>query len=104
VRELIAIVECLAVQVGRGRIITADHVRREMDAEQNSALAQVNTECFPRLREGEKLVDYICRGVLAVYERERAHLGSHSATADRLGMRSNTLYDWLEWAREHMTK
>jgi transcriptional regulator with GAF, ATPase, and Fis domain len=104
VRELLATVECLAAKVGCGRIITADHVRREMDAEQNSALAPVNTECFPKLREGETLMYYICRGVLAVYERERAHLGSHSATADRLGMHRNTLYDWLEWARKHVTK
>jgi transcriptional regulator with PAS, ATPase and Fis domain len=93
VRELLATVECLAAKVGCGQIITTDHVRREMEAEQNSALAPVNTECFPRLREGEKLVDYICRGVLAVYERERAHLGSHSAVAFRLGIHRNTLTD-----------
>ena len=104
VRELIATVECLAAKVGSGRIITTDHVRREMDAEQNSLLAPCDTERFPALREGETLIYYICRGVLAVYERERAYLGSHSATADRLGMNRNTLYDWLGWAREHMTK
>jgi len=40
----------------------------------------------------------------AIYERERANLGSHSAAAHRLGMHRNTLYDWLEWAREHVTK
>jgi hypothetical protein len=38
-----------------------------MEAEQNSALAPVNTDYFPRLREGETLMYYICRGVLAVY-------------------------------------
>ena len=41
---------------------------------------------------------------IIIYERERANLGSHSAAAHRLGMRRNTLYDWLEWAREHVTK
>ena len=104
VRELISTVERLAAKAGNGRIITTDQMRREIDAEQKFALAPSNTECFPRLRDGEKLTDYICRGVLAVYERERAYLGSHSATADRLGMHRNTLYDWLEWAREHVTK
>jgi transposase-like protein len=41
---------------------------------------------------------------MAIYERERARLGSHSAAALRLGIRRTTLYDWLEWARQHMTK
>jgi DNA-binding NtrC family response regulator len=103
VRQLISTVERLAAKVG-GRIVTIDHVRREMDAELNSAFTPVETERFPRLREGETLIDYICRGVLAVYDRERACLGSHSAAADRLGMHRNTLYDWLEWARQHVTK
>jgi hypothetical protein len=49
-------------------------------------------------------MEYIYRMVLSVYEQERAHLGSHSAVAHRLGMRRKTLYDLLEWAREHMTK
>jgi len=78
-----------------------DLVRSEIDAEQSPALAPSNTERFPRLREDETLTDYLCRGALAIYERERAHLGSHSAAAHRLGMHRNTLYDWLEWARQH---
>jgi transcriptional regulator with GAF, ATPase, and Fis domain len=104
VRQLISTVERLAAKAGGGRIITADHVCREMGAEHKSVSAPGNAQCFPRLREGETLMDYICRGVLAVYEMERSHLGSHSATAHRLGMNRNTLYDWLEWAREHVTK
>ncbi len=103
-RELISTVERLATKAGGGRIITADHMRREMDAEQKSVSAPGNAKCFPRLREGETLMDYICRGVLAVYEMERSHLGSPSATAHRLEMNRNTLYDWLEWARQHVTK
>jgi DNA-binding NtrC family response regulator len=103
VRELRSTVECLAAKAG-GRMITIEQVRREIEAEQRSALAPRNTECFPRLREDETLTDYLCRGVLAIYERERANLGSHSAAAHRLGMHRNTLYDWLEWAREHVTK
>jgi len=103
VRELRLMIECLAAKAS-GRIITTDLVRSEIDAEQSPALAPANAECFPRLREGETLIDYLCRGVLAVYERERAYLRSHTATADRLGMHRNTLYDWLEWAREHVTK
>jgi len=103
VRELRSTVECLAAKAD-GRIITMEQVRREIEAEQEFDLAPVDTECFPRLREGETLIDYLCRGALAVYERERAHLGSHTATADHLGMHRNTLYDWLGWAREHVTK
>ena len=80
VRELISTVERLAAKAG-GRIITIEQVRREIDAEQEPLLAPSNAECFPRLREGETLTDYLCRGVLAIYERERAHLGSHSAAA-----------------------
>jgi len=103
VRELRSTIERLAAKAG-GRIITTNHVRREVDSEQQSVSAPGNTQCFPRLRESETLIDYICRGVLAVYERERTHLRSHSATAHRLGMNRNTLYDWLEWARGHVTK
>lgn len=103
VRELRSMVECLAAKAD-GRMITIEQVRREIEAEQEPLLAPSNVECFPKLREGETLTDYLCRGVLAVYERERAYLGSHTATADRLGWRRNTLYDWLEWAREHVTK
>jgi len=104
VRELRSTIERLAAKAGGGRIITTDHVRREMDSEQQSVSAPGNTQCFPKLRESETLIDYICRGVLAVYEMERTHLRSHSATANRLGMNRTTLYDWLEWAREHVTK
>jgi transcriptional regulator with GAF, ATPase, and Fis domain len=104
VRELRSTIERLAAKAGGGQIITANHVRRETDAEQMSVFAPGNAECFPRLREGESLIDYICRGVVAVYERERSHLRSHSATARRLGMNRTTLYDWLEWAREHVAK
>ena len=103
VRELRLMIECLAAKAN-DRIITTDLVRSEIDAEQQSALPPANTECFPRLREDETLTDYLCRGALAIYERERANLGSHSAAAHRLGMRRNTLYDWLEWARDHVTK
>jgi transcriptional regulator with GAF, ATPase, and Fis domain len=103
VRELRSTVECLAAKAD-GRIITLEQVRREIDAEQEPLLAPSNAECFPKLREDETLTDYLCRGVLAIYERERANLGSHSAAAHRLGMHRNTLYDWLEWAREHATK
>ena len=103
VRELRSTVECLAAKAD-GRIITMEQVRREIDAEQEPLLAPSNAECFPKLRENETLTDYLCRGVLTIYERERAHLGSHSAAAHRLGMHRNTLYDWLEWAREHVTK
>jgi transcriptional regulator with GAF, ATPase, and Fis domain len=101
VRQLISTIERLAAKVG-GRIITTDHVRREVDLGRKSAPGHVDR--FPALREGETLMDYICRGVLAVYEIERSHLGSHSAAAHRLGMNRTTLYDWLEWARQHMTK
>src|SRR5262249_54188097 len=102
-RQLISTVERLAAKSG-GRMITLDHVRREIDAEQRPLLAPSSAECFPMLREGETLINYICRGVLVFYERERTQLGSHSAAADRLGMHRNTLYDWLEWARQHLTK
>jgi transcriptional regulator with PAS, ATPase and Fis domain len=104
VRELMSTIERLVAKAGGGRIITTDHVRREVDLGRKSALAQCHADRFPALHEGETLVDYICRGVLAVYEMERTHLRSHSATAHLLGMNRDTLYDWLEWAREHVTK
>jgi hypothetical protein len=65
---------------------------------------KVSSDRFPMLREGETLIEYICRVLLAVYEIEWTRLGSHSAAAYRLGMHRNTLYDWLEWARQRMTK
>ena len=103
VRELIAMVERLAAKAC-DRIITADQARCEIDAEQKSALSPDETECFPRLREGETLKEWVCRGVLVAYERERAYVGSHSAVARRLGMHRNTLTDWLAWARRHGAK
>jgi transcriptional regulator with PAS, ATPase and Fis domain len=63
-----------------------------------------NAERLPELREGETLREYICRVVVAIYERERSRSGSHSAAAHRLGIRRTTLYDWLKWARRHVTK
>jgi hypothetical protein len=81
VRQLIATVERLAAKAGGGQIITADNVRCEVDLGRKSTLAPCHADRFPALKEGETLVDYICRGVLAVYEMERTHLGSHSATA-----------------------
>lgn len=103
VRQLISTVERLDAKAG-GRIITPDHVRREIALEQKPMLAPCDSEQFPALREGETFIDYLCRGVVAVYERERSHSGSHSATAHRLGMNRTTLYDWLEWARQHVAK
>ena len=104
VRQLITTVERLAAKAGEGRIITTEYVHREVALERKSALAPGHADSFPPPREGETLTEYICRGVLAVYEMERAFLGSHSAAARRLGMNRTTLYDWLEWARRHMTK
>jgi len=104
VRELILMVERLAAKAGNSRIITIDHVRREMDVEQKPVFAPGKTECLPALREGETLREYVCRVVLTIYEIERTRLGSHSAAAYRLGMHRNTLYGWLEWARRHVTK
>ena len=103
VRQLISTVERLAAKAG-SRIITADHVRREVCLERKSGLRPGRADRFPTLDDGETLVDYICRGVLAVYEKERTHLGSHSAAAHRLGMNRTTLYDWLEWARQRVSK
>jgi transcriptional regulator with GAF, ATPase, and Fis domain len=104
VRQLISTIERLAAKAGCGRIVTADHVHREMDLERQSVLALGNAECFPDLREGETMREYICRGVMAIYEREKFRLGSHSAAAQRLGLNRTTLYDWLERARQHVTK
>ena len=53
-------------------MITIEQVRREIDAEQEPLLAPSNAECFPRLREDETLTDYLCRGVLAIYDRSTA--------------------------------
>jgi DNA-binding NtrC family response regulator len=103
VRQLISTIERLAAKAG-GRIVTLDHVHREMDLERQPVLTPGNAECFPELRDGETMREYICRGVMAIYERERFRLGSHSAAAQRLGINRTTLYDWLERARQHITK
>jgi len=103
VRELISTVERLAAKAG-GRIITTDQVRREIEPEKKAILTPAIAEHFPELRESETLTGYICRVVMAVYERERSRLGSHSAAAHRLGIRRTTLYDWLERAREQAPK
>jgi len=103
-RELISTVERLAAKAGGEQIITADQARRKLDAERKPALTPGASGRFAALRDGETLVECIYRLALAVYEQERAHLGSHSAVAHRLGMHRNTLYDWLEWARENVTK
>jgi hypothetical protein len=100
---LISAVERLAAKAGAGRIITTDHVRCEIGLQKKVLLAPGDAERFPELREGETLTEYICRVVTAIYERERARLGSHSA-ALRLGVPRTTPYDWLDWARQHMTK
>jgi len=104
VRQLMSTVERLAAKAGGGRIITTDHVRREIDLGKKAMLAPGNAEFFPELREGETLTEYICRVVIAIYDRERARSGSHSAAAHRLGIHRTTLYDWLERARQHLTK
>ncbi|MGH9768969.1 MAG: hypothetical protein ACREAB_16185 [Blastocatellia bacterium] len=104
VRELITIVEILAAIADRGQIITADLARSEIDDEEYPALAPGNTECFPELRDGESLTEWVCRGVLAAYERERSRVGSHSAAGRRLRTHRNTLTGWLAWAREHGAK
>jgi transcriptional regulator with GAF, ATPase, and Fis domain len=52
VRELRLMIECLAAKAS-GQIITTDLARSEIDAEQSPALAPLNTECFPYLRDGE---------------------------------------------------
>jgi hypothetical protein len=83
----------LGAKAGSGRVITTDHVRREMNAMQKYVFAPGNSDRSPMLREGETLIEYICRVLLAVYEIERTRLGSHSAAAHRLGMNRTTLYD-----------
>jgi DNA-binding NtrC family response regulator len=103
VRQLISTIERLAAKAG-GLIVTTDQVRREMELERQTVLALGNAECFPELREGETMREYMCRVVMAIYERERFRLGSHSAAAQRLGINRTTLYDWLERARQHVTK
>ncbi len=52
VRQLISTIERLAAKAGSGRIITTDHVRREMELERQSVLAPGNTECFPDAARG----------------------------------------------------
>jgi predicted DNA-binding protein (UPF0251 family) len=100
---LISTIERLAAKAG-GRIVTTDHVRREMDIERKFVIAPSYAECFPELHEGETMKGYMCRGVMAIYERERFRLGSHSAADQRLGINRATLYDWLERARRQVAK
>jgi DNA-binding NtrC family response regulator len=103
VRQLISTIERMAAKAG-GLIVTTDHVRREMELERQTVLGPGNAECFPELREGETMKEYMCRVVMAIYERERFRLGSHSAAAQRLGINRTTLYDWLERARRQVAK
>jgi hypothetical protein len=87
-----------------GLVGKSDLIRQiEQDVE-GAAPGTVHGDSFPALREGETLIEYIGRAMLAVYERERPQLGSHSAAALRLGMKRTTLSDWLERARRHITK
>lgn len=72
VRELISTVERLAVKAGSGRVITADHARRELDAERKPALTPGAGGRFPALRDGETLMEYIYRMALAVYDPVRS--------------------------------
>ncbi len=104
VRQLISMIERLAAKAGGNRFITIESVRRELDAQQQFALAPGSAECLPAMREGEALKEYVCRVILTIYEMERARSGSHSAAACRLGMHRNTLTDWLAWARRHVAK
>ncbi len=104
VRELITMVEILAANADSGRIITADLARTEIDDEGEPALAPGNTECFPELRDGESLTEWVRRGVLAAYERERAISRSHSEAGRRLRTHRNTLTGWLKWARRNGAK
>jgi DNA-binding NtrC family response regulator len=103
VRELISTIERLAAKA-RGRIITMDHVRRDIDLEESAMLALGSAEGFPELREGETLREYMGRVVMAIYERERARLGSHSAVALRLGMRRTSLYDLVGRSQRQIVK
>jgi transcriptional regulator with PAS, ATPase and Fis domain len=102
VRQLISTVERIAAKAGGGRMITTDHVRREMDTEQEPVLMPGAAERLPLLREGETIEEHLCREVLAIYDLERAWLGIHSAVASRLGINRNTLTDWLARARRHI--
>jgi DNA-binding NtrC family response regulator len=104
VRQLRSMVERLAAKAGSGQIITTNHVRREIDIEEKMAPSPGDADRIPELREGETLMEYIGRITLAIYETERTRLGSHSAAARRLGMKRTTLYDWLKWARQYVTK
>lgn len=70
-----------------------------MEAEKAFALAPGSAECLPALRGDETLMEYIGWIVLAIYDLERARLGSHSAVASRLGIHLNTLTDWLARTR-----
>jgi hypothetical protein len=87
-----------------GFVSESDLIRQVKQDVEGSGPAPVHGDSFPALRKGETLIEYIGRTVLAVYERERAQLGSHSATARRLGMKRTTLTDWLERARRYITK
>ncbi len=104
VRQLRSMVERLAAKAGGDRIITPDHVRREIDIEEKFAPSPGDADRIPELHEGETLMEYIGRITLAIYETERTRLGSHSAAARRLGMKRTTLYDWLKWARQYVIK
>src|SRR5215831_5590739 len=46
VRQLISTVERMAAKAGGGRIITTEHVRREIDLERKSALAPSHADSF----------------------------------------------------------
>ena len=103
VRELRSTVECLAAKAD-GRMITTDQVRHEIDAEQEPLLTPSNAECFPRLREAKhSQIIYVgecwrfMNGSGPIWEVIRRRLTGW-------GMHRNTLYDWLEWARQHVAK
>jgi DNA-binding NtrC family response regulator len=104
VRQLRSMVERLAAKAGSGRIITTDHVRREIEIEEKMAPSPGDADRIPELCEGETLMEYIGRITLAIYETERTRLGSHSAAARRLGMKRTTLYDWVEKARQNVAR
>ncbi|MGH9753673.1 MAG: sigma 54-interacting transcriptional regulator [Blastocatellia bacterium] len=84
VRQLISTVERLGAKAG-GRIITADHVRCEVDLERKFTLAPGIASGLLELQENETLIEYICRVVLTIYERERTRLGSPSCKWKRNG-------------------
>ena len=60
VRELISTIERLEAKA-RGRIITMDHMRRDIDLEEGAMLAPGSAEGVPELREGETLREYMGR-------------------------------------------